>query len=167
MTRYEVGFMSKCAEYGLDSGTAMRLMKAAKTDSDYAGPAGAIGATAGGLLGSPLAVEGFRPSSLEGLAEEVSGLRNLTGDRLVEWGKGHRLQAMLNDEAWGKVLKGKGELLSDPKWVRQARRQIRGENIAEIAKASGKVGAFAAMLGIPAYALTKIIQNLSRRKRNG
>ncbi len=159
--------MNKCAEYGLGSGTAMRLMKAAKNDRDHAGPVGAIGATAGGLLGIPIAAENFRPSSLDGLAEEVSGLRNLTGDRLTEWGNGNRLQAMLNDEAWGKVLKGKGELLSDPKWVRQARRQIRGENIAEIAKAGGKIGAFAAALGIPAYALTKIIQNLSRRKRNG
>ena len=29
MTRYEQGFMNKCAEYGLDAGTSMRLMKEA------------------------------------------------------------------------------------------------------------------------------------------
>jgi hypothetical protein len=27
MTRYEQGFLTKCAEYGLDSGTAMQLMQ--------------------------------------------------------------------------------------------------------------------------------------------
>lgn len=29
MTRYEVGFMNKCAEYGLDVGTSVELMKVA------------------------------------------------------------------------------------------------------------------------------------------
>lgn len=31
MTRYEVGFMNKCAEYGLDAGTSVGLMKEAVT----------------------------------------------------------------------------------------------------------------------------------------
>lgn len=30
MTRYEQGFMNKCAEYGMDTGTSMRLMNAAQ-----------------------------------------------------------------------------------------------------------------------------------------
>lgn len=34
MTRYETGFLTKCAEYGLDAGTAIELMKTAAPQTE-------------------------------------------------------------------------------------------------------------------------------------
>lgn len=99
MTRYETGFLTKCAEYGLDVGTSIELMKIAVGTvpaagvASGAGPAVAPAATA--AVANPTAgvsaLPGVQPAAATAVKAVSHGVRNAVpqgmGGRIVNAGK--------------------------------------------------------------------------------
>jgi hypothetical protein len=101
MTRYEHGFMNKCAEYGVPADAALALLKTAarRDDSSLGAAAGALtgvvaGGGGGGLAGALSSekpfVEYLRDSSLHGVEDKElrkmleDGIRGKTYKDLLE-----------------------------------------------------------------------------------
>ena len=165
MTAYEQGFLTKCAEYGIDGS---ELLKQAKEQTNYAGPLGGIAATGGGLLGAMLATEGGQRTiggaTVENAAEYAAALKHLGKDIGLYFRHGLS-PSYLKPEQINTIRKGTGDLLSNPGWMRQAAKDVRLSNIGDWLVAGGKVGMGAAALGIPAYGIAKIVQNAARRNK--
>lgn len=172
MTAYEQGFLTKCAEYGLGEKSSMYLLaKRAEEHKNYAGPIGALAATVGGGLSLPIAVEDFRHNglaSVEDMAENISAMKNLDRDLYRDYSR-HGLRPFgagtLPKEDINRVRQGATKLLEDATWVRNAGKQVRAQNLLEALKVPGKISAGAALLGVPAYAIAKIIQNAKSKKK--
>ena len=79
MTRYEIGFMRKCAEYGVDTGVALALCKMASKDDDLGAVAGSLegtivggggGAIAGMMSSEKPFVKHLKDMSLHGVKDK-------------------------------------------------------------------------------------------------